>query len=614
MLNEFIDLSYDTKNEQAIQRCRWKKRMNQDVSQLKGSDRTLMKLYNYTLSLYDDVKYFTNSDREKTLFIYGIDMPYKTGKLKGQLTTPEIRKLIRAHNKLSKITIPTGSTREQILNIVKKNGYEVNHKKQQLTRRMGQPATKTITMKQASEVLKPKPKTALQQQKAQERKQAKELEQKKKERDIKKQTIQQQKQVATKVEAQKQKKAVQKQVAKKTQKEQKKVSKETDFIVSMEDILKETADDLTKSNNKGLSPSEVKGEEKVLRNVYKQLTKRYKDLGALSKESKLYRYTERIYNKIHGNPPDPTKNDGLNINMLKDPDFKSFKNILSASSKDRHANQLKKFKKAPKQAEKKSVMKTVKPEDSKLLQRKGVGSVPPPTIKSAGATKKITPKQPEKKISTDKGNNYQVKDDEIRVDFFDDKTNTSYKRIVYKAKDGFQKLLKLIKDKGYIPTKEQERLLKEGLLDYISNKKSLKGVDIKRGKGKTDMIIISATGHDFGSGIGSIRIKKSTPAPKKETPKPAPKPSDDEPELIEKQGDRRVFELKQILQKASKDLVKKFRSKAPTKAELKSAVRSISKLVEQYEEKNNVEFVEDAGEKIEDLVEIYESDVQGYKN
>ena len=129
MLNEFIDLSYDTKNEQAIQRCRWKKRMNNDVSQLKGSDRTLMKLYDYTLSLYDDVKYFTNYDREKTLSIYGIDMPYTTGKLKGQLTTPEIRKLIRAHNKLSKITIPTGSTREQIINLVKKNGYEVNHKK-----------------------------------------------------------------------------------------------------------------------------------------------------------------------------------------------------------------------------------------------------------------------------------------------------------------------------------------------------------------------------------------------------------------------------------------------------------------------------------------------------
>ena len=205
--------------------------------------------------------------------------------------------------------------------------------------------------------------------------------------------------MATKVEEQKQKKAVQKELGKQARKEQKKVSKETDFIVATEDTLKRLSEDLTKSNNKGYTPTQIKQNEDTLRKVYKELSKRYKNLGGLSKEAKLYRYTEKILNRIHGNPVNPTKNDGLNINMIKDPDFKAFKTILSQRNKDRHANQIKQFKKGsvvkkaePKQPEKKSVMKKVKPEDSKLLQRKGVGSVPPPTIKSAGATKKITPK------------------------------------------------------------------------------------------------------------------------------------------------------------------------------------------------------------------------------
>ena len=39
-------------------------------------------------------------------------MPYKSGKLKGELTGAELRKLIRAHNILSKITIPKGTDRD----------------------------------------------------------------------------------------------------------------------------------------------------------------------------------------------------------------------------------------------------------------------------------------------------------------------------------------------------------------------------------------------------------------------------------------------------------------------------------------------------------------------
>ena len=59
-------------------------------------------------------------------------MVYKTGTLKGQLTTAEIRKLISAHNKLTNIKIPKGSNRDDIIKLLKTNGWSVNHEKQSL--------------------------------------------------------------------------------------------------------------------------------------------------------------------------------------------------------------------------------------------------------------------------------------------------------------------------------------------------------------------------------------------------------------------------------------------------------------------------------------------------
>ena len=85
-------------------------------------------------------------------------MPYKTGKMKGELTTPEIRKLIKAHNVLVSITIPKGSKREDIIALVKKNGYEVNHEKQALVPKVEMKRKPKVDMKSADKVL-PKPKT-----------------------------------------------------------------------------------------------------------------------------------------------------------------------------------------------------------------------------------------------------------------------------------------------------------------------------------------------------------------------------------------------------------------------------------------------------------------------
>ena len=96
-------------------------------------------------------------------------MPYKSGKLKGKLTTAEIRKLVRAHNKLSKITIPPGSDRDTIINIIAKSGFRVNHEQQ----RLEQTSKKDITLDKAKEATKIVPKTEAQKQQAKEKKEKK---------------------------------------------------------------------------------------------------------------------------------------------------------------------------------------------------------------------------------------------------------------------------------------------------------------------------------------------------------------------------------------------------------------------------------------------------------
>jgi hypothetical protein len=121
-------------------------------------------------------------------------MPYKTGSMKGELTTPEIRKLIKAHNILTNIKIPKGAKRDEIIKIVNDKGYTINHDKQSLDPmggiRKGRPK---VTMKKAQEVTKPKPKTALETQKTAESKAEKAEMKKKQERVIRKKAVEEEK-------------------------------------------------------------------------------------------------------------------------------------------------------------------------------------------------------------------------------------------------------------------------------------------------------------------------------------------------------------------------------------------------------------------------------------
>ena len=99
----------------------------------------------------------------------------------GELTTPEIRKLIRAHNVLSAIKIPKGAKRQDIMELLKKKGYMIDHEKAEM-RPLAKGKVqklKVIDQKKVKEVL-PKPKTKEEKVKAKkmrdEKKQEKETE------------------------------------------------------------------------------------------------------------------------------------------------------------------------------------------------------------------------------------------------------------------------------------------------------------------------------------------------------------------------------------------------------------------------------------------------------
>ena len=108
----------------------------------------------------------------------------------GELTTPEIRKLIRAHNVLSAIKIPKGAKRQDIIDLLKNKGYIIDHEKAEMrpVSKGKVQKMKIITQKKVQEVL-PKPKTKLEKLKAKEAKEEKLIEKKKEERKKKKEII-----------------------------------------------------------------------------------------------------------------------------------------------------------------------------------------------------------------------------------------------------------------------------------------------------------------------------------------------------------------------------------------------------------------------------------------
>jgi len=113
---------------------------------------------------------------------------------KGELTGAELRKLIRAHNILVSIKIPAGTDREGLIKLIEGKGYKVDHKKKAIIdSKKDRPRRPKVTLDKAKELTKPKPKTALQQQKAVEAKAEKAEKKKKQERVIRKKAVEEEK-------------------------------------------------------------------------------------------------------------------------------------------------------------------------------------------------------------------------------------------------------------------------------------------------------------------------------------------------------------------------------------------------------------------------------------
>ena len=142
MMNQYLEYTYTDKNVLKVQKCRWKKRLLVEKDGL-GSSATLINMLEYMI--YQ--KNIYNKFIKFIMFNNSINMPIKTGKDKGLLTTGEIRKLISAHNKLSKIVVPKGTNREGLEKLIKSNGYKINHKEQRLDpSALNRPPQKTVTM------------------------------------------------------------------------------------------------------------------------------------------------------------------------------------------------------------------------------------------------------------------------------------------------------------------------------------------------------------------------------------------------------------------------------------------------------------------------------------
>ncbi len=80
-------------------------------------------------------------------------MPYTKGDKKGQLNINELRRLVNAHNVLMDIKLPKGMTQEEIIKVIEKNGYSVNHSKMELVPRVQMKRRPKVAMKKANEVL-----------------------------------------------------------------------------------------------------------------------------------------------------------------------------------------------------------------------------------------------------------------------------------------------------------------------------------------------------------------------------------------------------------------------------------------------------------------------------
>ena len=336
----FLKEYYNAGHEHSVQLNRWKNRIDKDYNELKGGDRTLMKLLDFAEKLYlenQELKKITNYEYNKKLSIYGIDMPYKTGKLKGELTSAEIRRLVSAHNRLSKIQIPKGTDRNGLIKLVETNGFRVDHKNEKLIQTRSKPLMK-IDLPPKKTRVKKQPVKKLSSAEAKKLLGG----------DLPKENYGGQ---STKSKKQPTEKEL---YPDKRTPQDKKLEK-------IEEFMDKTLKFMTKKQNKKLTTEQIKTNSRLIKNMFTQITKNTKSNTDLP--SKLMRASEKLLNLIYSNPPNPDKVDGVVLDF-KSPALKGYFSYLSSGSIKKNRNTLNSYK--PK---KPPVKKEVKKESSSQQEK-----------------------------------------------------------------------------------------------------------------------------------------------------------------------------------------------------------------------------------------------------
>jgi len=230
----------------------------------------------------------------------------------GELTAPELRKLIRAHNILSKIVIPKGTDRQGLIKLIEGKNYKVDHKDKVI--RPKQQRGKQITLKKAEELTKPKP--------VSEEVKKKRAEKKKEQEEAKQKDIKIAKKEAVKEFKSKQKEAKKKQVKKPVKKE--------------EEVRPKEKVGRPKVDPKKIKVIEPKKEEKynLFLKLFNEAKERRNRKPFQELRDRIFRYSEPF---LYGTKLKP-KSDGETLKAQKDPEFLKIKSLL-----DKVDNELEKY-------------------------------------------------------------------------------------------------------------------------------------------------------------------------------------------------------------------------------------------------------------------------------
>tara|TARA_R110000824_G_scaffold245196_3_gene434218 strand:- start:159 stop:2423 length:2265 start_codon:yes stop_codon:yes gene_type:complete len=534
-----------------VQKCRWKKRLLVEKDGL-GSSATLLNMLEFMI--YQ--KNIYNKFIKFIMFNNNINMPYKIGKLKGLLTTAEIRKLIVSHNKLVKLSIPKGSNRDDLIKLIAKNGYRINHAKGVIEKggsllKQPPPAKKQTSFK--SEVATTKPYVLSKKEKNEKIKTIDKIDKDKKENKNNKNLEEQIKDSWDQDELnyKKQYNTLVKKNSKNELVESDKVKLTKLFNDIKEDYIT-LEGGIIQQEMKSWSPivTVMKNIKKIISGIdkkppakkvsvvkpppAKKVTPPKKDIYKISKEAqKKIDYDDQIEERLKNLNDDVKSNKNVfgetgdskqgvfmklftDIDKLgrggipKDFSLKSIKyaqNLLNIvyrnPPKDREGLIM------PEQAFKpKGIFNAWRSylTDTSATQRrkvmKGYNEDKKPAVK------KVSVKKPAEDTK-------QAQEGENRIDIYG--TQGDKKRLIVKQDKTFNTIKNILDKDGYVMTKQQEDLFKGNIVDYVKEQKKPARINIKPAKGKTDMMIISIEGHSFGQGVASIRIKK------KEVKKPAVK-------------------------------------------------------------------------------------------